>query len=135
MVVWGTEKEVRHIILVSKTWGIFYRANQFSTIYAREPGATIKTAWAASLTDDKQYDTIFGAEVTDERIKKIVVTNEGFSANASSLDEAKKQSSVYVEIDVENGFAVHYMNLPPSSTGNFVFRGLDGLGNMLATGF
>jgi hypothetical protein len=124
-----------HVTLVSKAWGVLYRVNQTSPINARDPQDKINITWSAHLTKDKRYDTILAAEVADQRIKKVIVTNEGSNNNLSSLDELKKQSTVYVEMDVINGYAVHYINLPTSDAGNFVFRGLDEQGNILAKGF
>lgn len=132
MMVWETEKDICHIMIVSKSLGLFHRVTQMAPIQARDPQDMIIPTWSAQLTKNKTYDTILAAAVMDQRIKKVIVTNEGSFRKLSSLEEAKELSTVYVEIDVAEGYALHYMELQPADTGNFVFWGSDEQGTILA---
>lgn len=130
VIVWDTGNQ-RYVKLVDKTWGIFYRVNNVAPIEASESQDQMMTTWSAQLTDERRYDTIFAVEIIQPEIKKVILSNEGPDMNLSTLEEIKEQSAVYVEIDVINGFAVHYMNLSTKDAGNFMFRGLNEQGKIV----
>lgn len=92
----------------------------------------MKFIWSATLKDDKYYDSLFAAEVLDTKIAKVIVSNESGNENDLSLSEVKEQSTVYVEMDVINGYAAHYSHLHNSDVGGFVFRGLNSEGKVVS---
>ncbi|MTV50969.1 hypothetical protein GJ688_18800 [Heliobacillus mobilis] len=80
--------------------------------------------WSASLTDDDNYDTVFAVKTINPTVKKVVVSNDGDYLNRLTLEEVKNKSTIYVEMDIDNGYALHYCQLK-SDIGSFVFRGLN----------
>jgi hypothetical protein len=49
-----------------------------------------------------------------------------------SLSKVKEYSTVYIEMDVINGYAAHYSYLKPSDVKGFVFRGLNSEGKVIS---
>ena len=92
----------------------------------------MKFTWSATLKDDKYYDTLLAAKVLDNEIVKVIVSNESSNENDLSLSEVKEQSTVYVKMDVINGYAAHYSYLHTSDVGGFVFRGLNSEGEVIS---
>ncbi|MBU0904701.1 MAG: hypothetical protein KKF57_05875 [Firmicutes bacterium] len=131
VVIWdaGTAKYVK---LINKDWGILHRATVISGIGGTTLDEKMKFNWNSTLKEDKYYDTLFAVEVLDTKIVKVIVSNERNNEKALSLDEAKEQSTMYVEMDVINGYAAHYRYLHTSDVGAFIFRGLDSEGNVLS---
>lgn len=131
VVVWdaGTAKYVK---LINTDWGILHRATVISDIGVTTLDEKMKFSWSATLKDDKFYDTLFAVEVLDTKIVKVIVSNERNNEKELSLDEVKEQSTVYVEMDVINGYAAHYSYLHTLDVGAFIFRGLDSEGNVLS---
>jgi hypothetical protein len=54
------------------------------------------------------------------------------NGTSEQLDEIKSKSSVFIELKVQDGFAVSYNELPVDVVGGFVFRGLDKKGQIIA---
>lgn len=131
VVIWdaGTAKYVK---LLNKDWGILYRTTVISGIGGTTLDEKMKFSWTATLKEDKYYDTLFAVEVLDTKIVKVIVSNERNNEKVLSVDEAKEQSTVYVEMDVLNGYAAHYRYLHTLDVGAFIFRGLDAKGNVLS---
>lgn len=50
------------------------------------------------------------------------------------LDDIKKASTIFVELDVEHGYAVHYALLDYEDVGAYVFRGIDESGRIIHVG-
>ncbi|WP_426452979.1 hypothetical protein ACP26L_12880 [Paenibacillus sp. S-38] len=134
LMLWDTGYS-HEVMVVKRTWGLLYRLHMAGSLTEREPGAALRTTWSAQLTKEQKYDTILAAEAADPRIKKIIVTSEGPMKNITSVEAARSQSAVYVEMDVEQGFAAQYLLLSPADAGNFVFRGLDEAGNIVYAGW
>jgi hypothetical protein len=105
--------------------GIFYMVRNVGDINIYDNQEALNTTWTAQLVDDQYYDTLFAVKVSDPTIKKVIVSNEGSDLSLSNLEEVKKQSTFYVEMEIINGFGAHYLALSPSEAGNFVFRGLN----------
>ena len=131
VVIWdtGTVKEAK---LIRKDWGILYRAVGSDAISALTPEEKMKVAWSATQHEEKYYETLFAVEVLDSRITKVVVSNESSNENEYSLREVKEQSTVYIEMDVKNGYAAHYGTYSNSDVGGFVFRGLNSEGKVVS---
>lgn len=131
VVVWDTGT-VSFAKLINKDWGILYSLRDSAEISVITPGEKMKFAWSATLQDEKYYDTLFAVEVLDTQIVKVVVSNEGSNENELSLSEIKEQSTVYIEMDLTNGYAAHYSYLSTSDVGGFVFRGLNSEGKVIS---
>lgn len=131
ILVWRTENK-SYVKLLERKWGIFHRVADTASIEQREPERKMKMTWSASKKEGDRYDTLVAAETIDPSIRKVIVSNEGFHKKLTSLDEVHKHATVYVEMDVKNGYAAHYLDLPHSETGDFVFRGLDEQGNIVS---
>jgi hypothetical protein len=104
----------------------------------------MKYTWSATQQFNNFYDTLFAVEVLDTNIVKVIISNEINNENYLSmisneinnqnylsLSEAKKQSSVFFELDVINGYTAHYSYLHTSDVGEFVFRGLNSEGKVI----
>ena len=131
VVIWDTGNG-KYVKLINKDWGILHRVTEISGIGGTTLDEKMKFNWSATLKEDKYYDTLFAVEVLDTKIVKVIVSNERNNEKVLSLDEAKEQSTVYVEMDVLNGYAAHYRYLHTSDVGAFIFRGLDSDGNVLS---
>ncbi|MBC9785934.1 hypothetical protein H1S01_15720 [Heliobacterium chlorum] len=130
LVIWDTGSE-RYVKLVNQNLGILYRVQGVALIESKEVQKKIKTAWASHRADDDRYDTLLAVEIIDPNINKVIVTNEGYTKNLSTLEEVKEQSKVYVELDVINGYAAHYFQTSNTESMGFVFRGLNQLGEIV----
>lgn len=96
------------------------------------PKEKMKIAWSASERDEKHYDSLFAAEIMDDSLVKVVVTNADLEEESTSLAEAKKQSTVVIEMDVKHGYAAHHSYLNHSDAGDFVFHGLNEKGEVIS---
>lgn len=131
VVIWDTGTQ-SYVKLISKTWGTFYRATSLDAISAVTSEEKMKISWSASQNENNYYHTLLAAEVLDDDIVKVVVSDESGNEDDTTLNEAKEQSTVYVEMDVINGYAAHYSYLPNSNVGGFVFRGLNSDGEVVS---
>lgn len=131
VVVWDTGTE-SYVKLISRDWGVFHRSTTADEISVITPDEKMKFTWSATLKDGKYYDTLFAAEILDPNIVKVIVSNESSNENDLSLSEVKEQSTVYVKMDVINGYAAHYSYLHTSDVGGFVFRGLNSEGEVIS---
>lgn len=118
--------------LIDKKFGIFYRASSVELIEGKTPQGKMKITWSASQKNDQQYDSLFAAEILDDDIVKVIVTNESQQETIKSLLEARKESSIFIEMKVKNGYAAHYSQLNNSDAGNFVFRGINAEGDVIS---
>ncbi|MFC4559020.1 hypothetical protein ACFO3D_12535 [Virgibacillus kekensis] len=130
VIIWDTGKQ--KFLKVIDNWGILHRVTNIDGINPfAEDG--MKTNWSATQQEKKQhYKTVFSVEVTNENIVTVIVTNADLNNKGTSLEEVKEQSTIHVEMDVTNGYAAHYDTLPYSAVGNFVFRGLNKKGEVIA---
>ena len=79
------------------------------------------------------YDTLLAVETSENESRKIIVTNEPWDDEPiDDLDQIKALSGVYIEMDVEQGYAVHYEQSPADQIGGFIFRSIDSEGNILS---
>lgn len=131
VVVWDTGTE-SYVKLIIKDLCIFHRVTAANAISGITTDKMMKFTWDATLKDDKYYDTLFAAEVLDTKIVKVIVSNKSSNEINLSLSEVKEHSTVYIEMDVINGYAAHYSYLKPSDVGGFVFRGLNSEGKVIS---
>lgn len=132
VVIWKVGNET-YATLIDRKWGGLYQVNNTSSISRGEPGDVIRRTWSARLTNKQRYDTILAVEVIDPSIKKVIVSNEGSNRNLADLNDVREQSSIFIEMDVVNGYAASYADLSVQDAGNFVFRGLNEKGEIVST--
>lgn len=89
----------------------------------------MKFIWSAHAGKKGFYNTLFAAKVLDKNIVKVVVSNVN---KDKSLDEVKNTSTFYMEMPVNNGYAINYSYLPNSKVGGFVFFGADPEGKVIS---
>src|SRR5690606_33055763 len=92
----------------------------------------MKITWTATHQAGEIYHTLFAVEALDENIVKVIISNEIKSGKDLSLQEVEEQSTIFAEIDFENGVAAHYALIPNVDVGNFKFRGVDTEGNVVS---
>ncbi|MCG7344753.1 hypothetical protein MHZ92_11450 [Sporosarcina sp. ACRSL] len=131
IVVWDTGQN-KSIELIESNFGFLHRPILGSEIFGETPDKKMKTTWAATHHEGVFYNTIFAAEALDEDIVKVIVSNEPHVREIYlSLKEVEEQSTIFVEMVIENGVAIHYSLLPTDEVGNFTFRGVDAEGNVV----
>lgn len=131
VVIWDTGKQ-RYVKLIENTLGLLYRSTNVSEINAATLDEKMIITWSGSQNEDEFYDTLFAAEVLDDDIVKVVISNDDRNGNDMSLSEGKEHSTLFVEMDVINGYAAYYSYLPYSDVGNFVFRGFNSDGKVVS---
>lgn len=80
------------------------------------------------------YDTVIAVATDNTEITKVIVSNEDTDSNVSldDLDEIKENSTIYIELILEDGFAAAYREL--KSPREFKFRGLNDKGEIIILG-
>jgi hypothetical protein len=134
VVVWDTGPE-SYVKLLRKELGIFYRVHAANAVSGITADNKMKFTWDATLKDDIYYDTLFAAVILDKKIVKVIVSNNGIN-NINDINltlrEVEENSTVYIEMDVINGYAAHYSYLHNSDVGGFLFRGLNSEGKVIS---
>ncbi|MGP4040929.1 hypothetical protein ACTWP4_13680 [Gracilibacillus sp. D59] len=131
IVIWDTGK-VNYVKLIEKPLGIFKRATNVSSISGQTNDGKMKVTWSGSEIKDGFYQVIFAAEILDKDIEKVIISNEQDDKKSTPLNIVKEQSTVFIELDVRDGFAVHYSELPHGDVGSFRFRGINRDGKIIS---
>lgn len=131
IVIWDTGK-VNYVKLIEKPSGIFKRVTNVSSISGQTIDGKMKVTWSGDEIEDKFYDVIFAAEVLDKEIEKVIVSNEQDDKKSTPLSIVKEQSTVFIEMDVKDGFAAYYSKLPHGDVGSFSFRGINNDGKIVS---
>lgn len=118
--------------VIERPLGLFYQAELFSRLSAETADGKIKFGWVASQKKGKYYEVLLATETMDENIKKIIVTNEFPEKTNATLDELKELSDLFIEMEVENGHAAYYLELPNTEAGGFQFRGINKEGEIIS---
>ncbi|WP_432360673.1 hypothetical protein [Sporosarcina sp. UB5] len=131
VVIWDTGQN-KYIKLIENNF--LYRPILVSGIDAKTSDKKMNVTWSATNREGEIYDTLFAAEVLDEDIVKVIVSNEkaNLEGEKLSLKEVEEQSTIFVELDVNDGVAAHYILIPYLEVGNFIFRGVDAEGNVVS---
>lgn len=131
----SNESNGKNVIFMERKWGLLYKASNKAMLSRRSDTDKISRTWSGSLVSDKKYDTIIAAEIFDTHIKKVIVSNDNIDGQIlESLDDIKKASTFFVELEVDHGYAVHYALLDPEDVGAYVFRGVDDSGRIIHVG-
>ncbi|MCT2536245.1 hypothetical protein NC661_13580 [Aquibacillus koreensis] len=131
IVVWDTGK-VNYVKLIESPLGIFKRVTNVSSISGETIDEKMKVTWSGAEIEDEFYDVIFAAELLDKEIEKVIVSNEQDDKKNTPLSIVEEQSTVFIEMDIKDGFAVHYSKLPNGDVGSFSFRGIDSDGKIIS---
>jgi hypothetical protein len=123
---------VKYAKLIENPMGLLYRSRSDDEISGETADKKMKISWSGRLRDDQFYDMVFAAQVLSGDIVKVVVSNDHQRNMDISLSEVKKVSTLYVEMDIHNGYAVNYTRLPHEKLGNFVFRGVNSEGKVVS---
>ncbi|MBX0359550.1 hypothetical protein [Halobacillus sp. Nhm2S1] len=132
IVIWHTGR-VNFIKVIEKPLGILKRVTNIISISGQTDDEKMNITWSGSKINDKGiYDVVVAAEVLDKEIEKVIVSNEQNDKKSTPLSVVKEQSSVFIEMDVSEGFAVHKSRLPNADVGSFSFRGLNSEGEIVS---
>ncbi|SEO60622.1 hypothetical protein [Paenibacillus sp. OV219] len=106
--------------LIYKKWGFLYQVRSSAALYNPGDKEPMGITWLAHLANEREYNVLLAAKVENPAIHIVRFSHEGDLADS------------YIEVKVENGYAVTYQRLPIAKAGNFVFRGLNDEGKVLA---
>ncbi|MGY5344669.1 hypothetical protein ACXFAU_19670 [Paenibacillus glucanolyticus] len=132
LIVWH-DGHVKIVTAVESKWGLLHRVKNAVVLEHRTEEGPFTRIWSASRNGDGMYDTLLAVETLEPHSKKILVTNEPWEDKLiDNLDQIKASSGIYIEMDVEQGYAVEYESLPYGQTGGFIFRSIDAEGNIIS---
>ncbi|WP_046226942.1 hypothetical protein [Paenibacillus dauci] len=137
-VIWKTDNGY-YAKLVESKWGFLYHVSNVSMLQVLSPlngkEGDIERTWSANLNSDNKYDTIFAVKSNNPEIKKVIISNDNIDDNISTdIHEIKKESTLFMELNLENGFAATYKELNVNDAGGFVFRGVNEKGKVIVLG-
>ena len=131
IIVWDTGK-VNYVKLIENASGIFKRVTNVNSISGETIDEKMKVTWSGvEIAESEFYDVIFAAVVLDKEIEKVIVSNEQGDKKNTPLSIVEEQSTVFIEMDVKDGFAAHYSKLPNEDIGSFSFRGINSDGKIV----
>lgn len=138
VVIWKTEKE-NFVKLVETKLGFIYRVTNEASLQFMYPMigeyGDLKRTWSASLNSKSMYDTIIAVESLNPEITKVIVSNDNIdNVILNDIDEIKENSTLFIELILEDGFAASYNELSTKDAGGFIFRGISNDGKMLIIG-
>lgn len=122
----------RYAKVIESPLGFLHKALLVSGISVETSNDKMKIAWTATQKEDEYYEVLVAAEVEDETIQKVVVTNEYPEQADATLDELEELSGLFIEMEVEDGYAAYYLELPNTQAGNFEFRGVNVEGEIVS---
>lgn len=118
--------------VIDRPLGLFYQAELVTDVSAATSDGKMKFGWTATQKEEEYYEVLLAAEAVNENIEKVIVTNEYPEQRGASVDELKELSDLFIEMEVKNGYAAHYLELPNSETGGFEFRGINAEGEIVS---
>ncbi|MEC0204881.1 hypothetical protein P4H39_19935 [Paenibacillus lautus] len=137
-VIWRTVNN-HYVKLLEKKWGILYHVTNVSELQPMSPligkEGDIKRTWSASLNSKEMYETIFAIESVNPEIIKVLISNDNIDNEISKeIDQIKQDSTVFIELTLEDGFAAAYKELSIKDVGGFIFRGVNDKGEIIILG-
>lgn len=131
IVIWNTGK-VKYAKLI-ETPLFLKQVTDISSISGQTIDEKMKFTWSGrEIEESGFYDVIFAVEVLDNKIEKVIVSNEQDDKKSTPLSIVEDQSTVFIEMDVKNGFAAHYSKLQNEDVGSFSFRGINSDGKVVS---
>ncbi|AQQ53151.1 hypothetical protein [Planococcus lenghuensis] len=118
--------------VIDRPLGLFYQVELATYVSAATSDEKMKFGWTAIQKQEEYYEVLLAVEAMDENIEKVIVTNEYPEQKDASVDELKELSDLFIEMEVENGYAAHYLELPNSEAGGFEFRGINAEGEVIS---
>ncbi|KOP67524.1 hypothetical protein AMS62_21475 [Bacillus sp. FJAT-18019] len=133
LIVWSGGNQ-KMVTVVENKWGWLYRARNSVVLVRTSQDEPFVRTWSATNHGGHDLsDTLLAVETTESESSKIIVTNEPMDEEpVADLEQLKALSGVYIEMDVEQGYAIHYEQLPADQIGGFVFRSIDSEGKILS---
>jgi hypothetical protein len=137
-VIWRTVNS-HYVKLLEKKWGILYHVSNVAELQPMSPligkEGDIKRTWSASLKSKEMYETIFAVESVNPEIIKVLISNDNIDSEISKeVDQIKQDSTVFIELTLEDGFAAAYKELSIKDAGGFIFRGVNDKGEIIVLG-
>lgn len=138
VVIWKTNNG-NYVKLIERKWGFLFHVSNVAVLQPMSPlignEGDIKRAWSASLNSKKMYETIFAVESDHPDIKRVIVSNDNIdNIIPDDLEEIKENSTVYIELKLEDDFATAYRELNTKDAGGFIFRGVNEKGEIIVLG-
>ncbi|MGE7823125.1 hypothetical protein [Paenibacillus sp. NPDC093718] len=132
LIVWH-DGNVKMVTVMENKWGLLHRASNSVVLERGSEDEPFTRIWSASHRGEGMYDTLLAVETPENESRRIIVTNEPWDDEPiDDLDQIKALSGIYIEMDVEQGYALHYEQLPADQIGGFIFRSIDSEGNILS---
>ncbi|MCF6136417.1 hypothetical protein [Pseudalkalibacillus berkeleyi] len=116
--------EMSTIKVVHRTMGILYRVNNISRLGLRDE-KHLEITWSATQRKDEDYDNLVAAKVLNQDIEKVIVTHRKTVDAHSKLMEMKKNASLWIEMEVLNGYASDFRIISMSELKNYTFIGVN----------
>lgn len=137
-VIWETEN-FNYVKQVEIKLGFLYQVSNVAVLQSMQPligtEGELMGTWSARLNSRNMYDTIFGVESDNPEIKRVIISNDNIDNVISyDMDEIKENSTVFIELNLEDGFAASYNELNTNDAGGFIFRGVNNKGEILILG-
>lgn len=137
-VIWETEN-FNYVKQVEIKLGFLYQVSNVAVLQSMQPligtEGELMGTWSARLNSRNMYDTIFGVESDNPEIKRVIISNDNIDNVISyDMDEIKENSTVFIELNLEDGFAASYNELNTKDASGFIFRGVNDKGEILILG-
>ncbi|MEK5059030.1 hypothetical protein ACFSVM_08035 [Paenibacillus shunpengii] len=137
-VIWETEN-FNYVKQVEIKLGFLYQVSNVAVLQSMQPligtEGELMGTWSARLNSRNMYDTIFGVESDNPEIKRVIISNDNIDNVISyDMDEIKENSTVFIELILEDGFAASYNELNTKDASGFIFRGVNDKGEILILG-
>ncbi|MBD7969233.1 hypothetical protein [Paenibacillus gallinarum] len=131
--------DVNYVKLIGFKLGMFYHVSNIAELYFMTPligkEGDIKRTWSASLNSNELYETMIAVESENPEIKRVIVSNDNIdNVILDDLEEIKENSTVFLELKLEDGFATSYLELYSKDVGGFIFRGVNEKGEIITLG-
>ncbi|SDW06679.1 hypothetical protein [Paenibacillus sp. PDC88] len=138
VVIWETEN-FNYLKQVDTKWGFLYQVSNVAMLQSMDPligtEGDLNRTWSSRLNSRNMYDTIFGVESVNPEIIRVIISNDSIDNVISyDIDEIKENSTVFIELNLEDGFAASYNELNTKDARGFIFRGLNDKGEILILG-
>ncbi|TAA72676.1 hypothetical protein [Planococcus salinarum] len=122
--------DYRTVQLIHSPYGLFHQVRGADALLAETEDGKLRYSWSARLIKEEVFDVVLAAEVLSSDIEKVVVLPNYPEVEAKTLKELQGKVNSLVEIEVENGYAVHYFEA--SEISSYAFAGVDAAGNIVS---
>ncbi|MBO7747604.1 hypothetical protein I8J29_25785 [Paenibacillus sp. MWE-103] len=118
--------------IVHRKWGLLYEPGTSVEMAALQGRESVRYAWfsAGAGEEEGKIAVVFAAESFDPAVKTVIVSNDTLADPAGAAD-VKQASTVYVELEVGEKYAIATKELGGQDVGSFVVRAADANGKIL----